>query len=73
MVMSTTTQRKYIGGTRNLDGAITRTVGVVASSPTEAKRLIADRLSRFGPVRPAQVGILRIMDLSPTRYLWEVR
>ena len=61
------TRARYIGGSRNLGGAVTRTVGVNASNAMEARIRIAEKLTmlnkRFGDghkVNAAEIGIIKV-------------
>lgn len=59
---------RYTLGTRNVDGIVTRTVGVTIPgykpndrNAARAKRIAADRISRFSPgTKPSDIGIVRV-------------
>jgi len=65
---------RYVGGTRNGDGAITRTVGINADTPEQARARIAERLTRlnrrFGSpetVTADMVGLVRAQPADTPR------
>lgn len=66
--MSTTaTIRRYVGGTRNIDGRVTATFGVYATSPDDAKQRLAERFNARlnGRVRNVDdIGIVRSYDVN---------
>jgi hypothetical protein len=61
---------RYVGGTRNLDGIVTRTTGVEAENPAGAKILIAVKFTKlskrlgFGRTySPLEIGIVSRREL----------